>query len=58
MEAEKKKELLALVKECDDAEFLRQISITADAITDAHEAIENYKEVCFLGNKDHYLIKD
>ena len=42
MEAEKKKELLALVKECDDAEFLRQISITADAIADAHEAIENH----------------
>lgn len=41
MEIEKKKELLELIKECDDVEYLRQIAVTANAIADA---IESYKE--------------
>lgn len=35
MEIEKKKELLELIKECDDVEYLRQIAATANAIADA-----------------------
>ncbi|WP_270599323.1 hypothetical protein [Faecalicoccus pleomorphus] len=41
MEIDKKKELLELIKECDDVEYLRQISVTADALADA---IDSYKK--------------
>lgn len=40
MDTEKKKELLALVKECDDAEYLKQISYTALVMANAVAAIK------------------
>lgn len=40
METEKKKALLELIKECDDAEYLRQISYTALVMANAVAAIK------------------
>ena len=40
METEKKKVLLKLIKECDDAEYLRQISYTALVMANAVAAIK------------------
>lgn len=40
METEKKKVLLELIKECDDAEYLKQISYTALVMANAVAAIK------------------
>lgn len=40
MKIEKKKALLELIKECDDAEYLRQISYTALLMANAVAAIK------------------
>lgn len=40
MEVKKKKELLELIKECDDAEYLREISYTALVMSNAVAAIK------------------
>lgn len=40
METEKKKALLELIKECDDAEYLKQISYTALVMSNAVAAIK------------------
>ena len=40
MEKEKKKALLELIKECDDAEYLKQISYTALVMSNAVAAIK------------------
>lgn len=40
MEVKKKKELLELIKECDDAEYLREISYTALLMANAVTSIK------------------
>lgn len=53
MEIEKKKELLELIKECDDVEYLRQIAVTANAIADA---ICCYKKA--INKMNYYMGRD
>lgn len=48
MKIEKKKALLELIKECDDAEYLRQIAKTADAIADAIEKLKKAENIMNL----------
>lgn len=41
----RKKELLELLKECDDPKYLRQIAITANALAYAVEKVEEAKKI-------------
>lgn len=45
MEKEKKKALIELIKECDDAEYLKQISYTALVMANAVAAIKKAENI-------------